>query len=82
LPSRRAVVRRYGGPEVLEPDDAKRRRGAAKCESATVRSRSTTSTSTCAGLAAALFPLPRVPGMEAAGSVVDVGPQAPGVLPG
>jgi NADPH:quinone reductase-like Zn-dependent oxidoreductase/uncharacterized protein YndB with AHSA1/START domain len=84
LPARRAVVRRYGGPEVLESEDAqvpapaegevRIRQRAIGVNYFDVYLRK--------GWIPALLPLPGVLGMEAAGSVVDVGAGVTGLLPG
>ena len=84
LPARRAVVHRYGGPEVLEADDGEApppgpgevriRQRAIGVNYFDVYLRK--------GWIPALLPLPGVPGMEAAGTVVDVGSRTNGLLPG
>ena len=84
LPARRAVVRRYGGPDVLEADDGEAPAPAA----AEVRIRQRAigvnyfDVYLRKGWVPALLPLPGVPGMEAVGTVVDVGPGVHGILPG
>jgi len=84
LPSRRALVRRYGGPEVLESDEGE----AAAPGAGEVRIRQRAigvnyfDVYLRKGWIPALLPLPGVLGMEAAGSVVDVGPGVSGLLPG
>ena len=84
LPVRRAVVRRYGGPEVLEADDAEAPAPAAG--EVRIRQRAVGvnyfDVYLRRGWIPALLPLPGVLGMEAAGSVVDVGPGVGGLLPG
>jgi len=84
LPGRRAVVRRYGGPEVLEADDAEAPAPAAG--EVRIRQRAVGvnyfDVYLRRGWIPALLPLPGVLGMEAAGSVVDVGPGVGGLLPG
>jgi NADPH2:quinone reductase len=84
LPARRAVVRRYGAPDVLEVDDGEApppgpgevriRQRAIGVNYFDVYLRK--------GWVPALLPLPGVPGMEAAGTIVDVGPRTNGLLPG
>ncbi len=84
LPSRRAIVRRYGGPEVLASEDGE----AAAPAAGEVRIRQRAigvnyfDVYLRKGWIPALLPLPGVLGMEAAGSVVDVGPGVSGLLPG
>ncbi|HZW72599.1 MAG TPA: SRPBCC family protein [Caldimonas sp.] len=84
MPSQRAVVRRYGGPEVLEADNGE----AAAPAAGEVRVRQRAigvnyfDVYLRKGWIPALLPLPGVLGMEAAGSVVDVGPGVSGLLPG
>jgi NADPH:quinone reductase-like Zn-dependent oxidoreductase/uncharacterized protein YndB with AHSA1/START domain len=84
VPSRRAVVRQYGGPEVLQADDAEApapldgqvriRQRAIGVNFFDVYLRK--------GWIPPLLPLPGVPGMEAAGTVLDVGRGVNGLLPG
>jgi NADPH:quinone reductase-like Zn-dependent oxidoreductase len=84
LPARRAVVHRYGGPEVLEADGGE----AAAPAPGEVRIRQRAigvnylDVYLRKGWIPALLPLPGVPGMEAAGTVVDVGAGVNGLLPG
>ncbi|MBV9891450.1 MAG: SRPBCC family protein [Rhizobacter sp.] len=84
LPSRRAVLHRYGGPEVLQSEDGE----AAAPATGEVRIRQRAigvnyfDVYLRKGWIPALLPLPGVLGMEAAGSVVDVGPGVGGLLPG
>ncbi len=84
LPSRRAVVRRYGGPDVLQPDDGE----AAAPGPGEVRIRQRAigvnylDVYLRKGWIPELLPLPGVPGMEAVGTVVDVGANVSGVLAG
>jgi NADPH:quinone reductase-like Zn-dependent oxidoreductase/uncharacterized protein YndB with AHSA1/START domain len=84
MPSRRAVVRRYGGPEVLEADDGEASAPAAG--EVRIRQRAIGvnyfDVYLRKGWIPALLPLPGVLGMEAAGSVVDVGAGVSGFLPG
>jgi NADPH:quinone reductase-like Zn-dependent oxidoreductase len=84
MPSRSAVVRRYGGPEVLEADNGETAAPAAG--EVRVRQRAIGvnyfDVYLRKGWIPALLPLPGVLGMEAAGSVVDVGPGVSGLLPG
>lgn len=84
LPSRRAVLTHYGGPEVLRtgegeapapgPGEVRIRQRAIGVNYFDVYLRK--------GWIPALLPLPGVPGMEAAGSVLDVGPGVADLLPG
>jgi len=84
LPSRRAVVHRYGGPEVLQagdgeavapgPGEVRIRQRAIGVNYIDVYLRK--------GWIPAMLPLPGVPGMEAVGTVVDVGAGVSGLLPG
>ncbi|MGZ5156127.1 MAG: SRPBCC family protein [Caldimonas sp.] len=82
--TRRAVVRRYGGPEVLELGDGE----AAAPQSGEVRIRQRAigvnyfDVYLRKGWIPSLLPLPGVPGMEAAGTVLDVGANVNGLLPG
>ena len=84
LPARRAVVARYGGPEVLHAEDGE----AAAPATGEVRIRQRAigvnyfDVYLRKGWMPPLLPLPGVPGMEAVGSVVDVGANVHGVLPG
>ena len=84
MPSRRAVVRHYGGPDVLQPDDGE----AAAPQAGEVRIRQRAigvnyiDVYLRRGWIPAMLPLPGVPGMEAAGTVVDVGAGVSGLLPG
>ena len=84
MPSRRAVVRHYGGPDMLQPDDGE----AAAPEAGEIRIRQRAigvnylDVYLRRGWIPAMLPLPGVPGMEAAGTVVDVGAGVSGVLPG
>ncbi|MEO8311754.1 MAG: SRPBCC family protein [Caldimonas sp.] len=84
LPARRAVVHRYGGPETLQPGDGEAlapgpgevriRQRAIGVNYLDVYLRK--------GWIPSMLPLPGVPGMEAVGTVVDVGANANGLLPG
>ena len=84
MPSRRAVVHRYGGPEALQPGDAE----AVAPNAGEVRIRQRAigvnylDVYLRKGWIPSLLPLPGVPGMEAAGTVVDVGANVNGLLPG
>src|SRR6185436_1563621 len=84
LPSRSAVVRRYGGPEVLQPHDGEA--PAPGTGEARIRQRAIgvnyLDVYLRKGWIPAMLPLPGVPGMEAVGTVVDVGAGVSGVLPG
>ncbi|CAN7668800.1 MULTISPECIES: SRPBCC family protein [unclassified Variovorax] len=84
VPTRRVVVERYGGPEALRPQEAEApapREGEVR-----IRQRAIgvnfIDVYLRRGWVPSLLPLPGVPGMEAAGSVLDVGPQVSGLLPG
>ena len=84
LPARRAVLRAYGGPEVLQLEDGEApapgpgqlriRQRAIGVNYFDVYLRK--------GWLPGLLPLPGTPGQEAAGSVVDVGPGVHGFMPG
>ena len=84
LPSRCAVVHRYGGPETLQPgigeavapgpDEVRIRQRAIGVNYLDVYLRK--------GWIPAMLPLPGVPGMEAVGTIVDVGANVNGLLPG
>ena len=84
LPSRCAVLHRYGGPEVLQAGDGE----AAAPNAGEVRIRQRAigvnyfDVYLRKGWIPALLPLPGVLGMEAAGTVVDVGANVNGLLPG
>jgi NADPH2:quinone reductase len=84
LSARRAVVHRYGGPETLQPGDGE----AAAPGPGEVRIRQRAigvnylDVYLRKGWIPALMPLPGVPGMEAVGTVVDVGANVNGLLPG
>ena len=84
MASRRAVLRRYGGPEVLEADD--REVPAPAAGEVRIRQRAIGvnyfDVYLRKGWIPALLPLPGVLGMEAAGSVADVGANVSGLLPG
>lgn len=82
--TRRVVVQRYGGPEVLRaeqgeapapgPGEVRIRQRAIGVNFFDVYLRR--------GWIPDMLPLPGTPGMEAAGSVIDVGPGVTGLLPG
>ena len=84
LPSRCAVVHRYGGPETLQPGigeavapgagEVRIRQRAIGVNYLDVYLRK--------GWIPAMLPLPGVPGMEAVGTIVDVGANVNGLLPG
>jgi NADPH2:quinone reductase len=84
LPARRAMLHRYGGPEVLQPGDGE----AAAPGAGEVRIRQRAigvnyfDVYLRKGWIPAMLPLPGVVGMEAAGTVVDIGANVNGVLPG
>ena len=84
LPTRRAVVRSYGGAEALQTEDAE----AAAPQAGEVRIRQRAigvnyfDVYLRKGWLPGLLPLPGVPGQEAAGTVIDVGEGVHGLLPG
>ena len=84
MASRQAVVRRYGNPDVLQSGEGE----AAAPAAGEVRIRQRAigvnylDVYLRKGWIPAMLPLPGVPGMEAAGTVVDVGAGVSGVLPG
>jgi len=84
MASRQAVVRHYGSPDVLQPGDGE----AAAPAAGEVRIRQRAigvnylDVYLRKGWIPAMLPLPGVPGMEAAGTVIDVGAGVSGVLPG
>jgi NADPH2:quinone reductase len=84
LPSRRAVLHRYGGPEVLQADDSEA--PAPNAGEVRIRQRAIGvnyfDVYLRKGWIPSMLPLPGVLGMEAAGSVVDVGADVNGFLPG
>jgi NADPH:quinone reductase len=84
LPSRRAVVHRYGGPDMLQPGDGEA--PAPGAGEVRIRQRAIgvnyLDVYLRKGWIPALMPLPGVPGMEAVGTVVNVGARASGLLPG
>jgi len=84
LAARRAVVRRYGGPEALQAEDGEA--PAPNAGEVRIRQRAIgvnyLDVYLRKGWIPALMPLPGVPGMEAVGTVVDVGAGVTGVLPG
>ncbi len=84
LPSRRVLVHRYGGPEVLRADDAEA--PAPNAGEVRIRQRAIGvnyfDVYLRKGWIPSMLPLPGVLGMEAAGTVVDVGANVNGFLPG
>jgi NADPH:quinone reductase-like Zn-dependent oxidoreductase/uncharacterized protein YndB with AHSA1/START domain len=84
LPARRAVVHRYGGPEALQPGDGEAA-APGPCE-VRIRQRAIgvnyLDVYLRKGWIPALLPLPGVPGMEAVGTVIDIGAGVNGILPG
>ena len=84
LPARRVVVHRYGGPEMLQPGEGDA--AAPKAGEVRIRQRAIgvnyLDVYLRKGWMPAFMPLPGVPGMEAAGGVVDVGADVSGLLPG
>ena len=84
LPSRRAVVHRYGGPEMLQPGEGEA--PAPNAGEVRIRQRAIgvdyLDVYLRKGWIPSMLPLPGVPGMEAVGTVVDVGAHVSGLLPG
>ncbi|MBT2320886.1 SRPBCC family protein [Variovorax paradoxus] len=82
VPTRRVAVERYGGPEELRPQDGEA--AAPRAGEVRIRQRAIGVNFIDVYLRRGWIPsaLPLVPGMEAAGSVLDVGPQVSGLLPG
>ena len=84
LPTRRVAVHRYGDADVLHAEDAQ----AAPPGDGEVRIRQHAigvnfiDVYLRRGWIPAMLPLPGVPGMEAAGSVIDIGANVNGLLPG
>ena len=84
MPSQRVVVKRYGGSEQLVAEDGE----AAAPGEGEVRIRQRAigvnylDIYLRRGWIPPMLPLPGVPGMEAAGSVLDVGPGVGGLMPG
>ncbi|MEJ8812405.1 SRPBCC family protein [Variovorax ureilyticus] len=88
LPARRIAIERYGGPEELRPQTAAvpaPRDGEVRIQQRAIGV-NFLDVYLRRGWIPSLMPVsreaPGVPGMEAAGSVLDVGPQVTGVLPG
>jgi NADPH:quinone reductase-like Zn-dependent oxidoreductase/uncharacterized protein YndB with AHSA1/START domain len=84
LPARLSVVKRYGGAEVLQPEDGEAVAPAAG--EVRIRQRAIGvnyfDVYLRKGWIPSLLPLPGVPGMEAAGTVIDVGANVNSLLPG
>ncbi len=84
LPTRQAVVRAYGGPEAMRMEDAEA--PAPQAGEVRIRQRAIgvnfIDIYLRRGWIPPLMPLPGVPGMEAAGTVIDAGEGAHGLLPG
>ncbi|MBS0447375.1 MAG: SRPBCC family protein [Proteobacteria bacterium] len=84
LPSRRAVVRHYGGPDLLQAEDGEA--PAPGPGEVRIRQRAIginfLDVYLRRGWIPPMLPLPGVPGMEAAGSVIDTGEGVTGFLPG
>ena len=84
VPMRRAVLNRYGGPDVLQADDGEAPAPAAG--EVRIRQRAVGinffDVYLRRGWMPALLPLPGVPGMEAAGTVMDVGEGVHDFYPG
>ncbi|WP_083745622.1 SRPBCC family protein [Variovorax sp. KK3] len=82
LRTRRVVVDRHGGPEALRVEDAEA--PAPRDGEVRIRQRAVGVNFIDIYLRRGWIPapLPLVPGMEAAGSVIDLGPQVAGLLPG
>lgn len=84
LPSRQVRVSRYGGPEQLEPVQGEARSPGAGEVRIQQRAIGVNFFDVYLrrGWIPELLPLPGVPGMEAAGTVLDVGDDVGGLLPG
>lgn len=82
LPTRRVVVEHHGGPEMLRVQEGEA--PAPRAGEVRIRQRAIGVNFIDIYLRRGWIPsaLPLVPGMEAAGSVLDVGPQVSGLLPG
>jgi NADPH:quinone reductase-like Zn-dependent oxidoreductase/uncharacterized protein YndB with AHSA1/START domain len=84
LPTRQVAVHRYGGADVLQPEDAQAPAPAAG--EVRIRQRAIgvnyLDVYLRRGWIPGMLPLPGVPGMEAAGSVIDAGAGVGGLLPG
>ncbi|NDZ14445.1 hypothetical protein C7T35_35175 [Variovorax sp. WS11] len=82
LPTRRVVVERHGGPEMLRAQEGEA--PAPRAGEVRIRQRAIGVNFIDIYLRRGWIPsaLPLVPGMEAAGSVLDVGPEVGGLLPG
>ncbi|VTU17112.1 Quinone oxidoreductase 1 [Variovorax sp. PBL-H6] len=82
LPTRRVALERHGGPEMLRTQDGEA--PAPRAGEVRIRQRAIGVNYIDIYLRRGWIPsaLPLVPGMEAAGSVLDVGPQVSGLLPG
>ncbi len=84
MPTRRVVVERYGRAEELRAQDAEA--AAPRAGEVRIRQRAVgvnfIDVYLRRGWVPSMLPLPGVPGMEAAGSVLDAGAQVSGLLPG
>ena len=84
MPTRRVVVERYGAADELRAQDAEA--AAPRAGEVRIRQRAVgvnfIDVYLRRGWVPSMLPLPGVPGMEAAGSVLDVGAQVSGLLPG
>ena len=84
MPSRRAVIHRYGGPDMLQPGEGEA--PAPQAGEVRIRQRAIgvnyLDIYLRKGWIPQMLPLPGVPGMEAAGTVVDVGAGVSGLFPG
>lgn len=84
MPARRIAVERHGGPEELRPQEAEA--PAPRAGEVRIRQRAIgvnfIDVYLRRGWMPSMLALPGVPGMEAAGSVLDAGPQVSGLLPG
>jgi len=84
MASRRAVVLHYGGPDMLQPGDGEA--PAPQAGEVRIRQRAIGvnyfDVYLRKGWIPSLLPLPGVPGMEAAGTVLDVGAGVSAMLPG
>ena len=84
VPTRRVVLRRYGEAEVMQAEDAHSE--APGSGEVRIRQRAIgvnfLDVYLRRGWIPSMMPLPGVPGMEAAGTVLDLGPKVSGLLPG
>ena len=84
IATRRVVVHRYGGAEMLQAEAAEApapAEGEVRIQQRTIGV-NFLDVYLRRGWIPSMLPLPGVPGMEAAGTVIDVGPNVNGLLPG